>query len=75
MIRCYIIPKMILFSTSETKTGTIVVRHVKWMLSKMHIEQDVKDYLIAYLKDVLCILSIDLHSGMKLVHFPELSSL
>ena len=45
------------------------------MLSKMHIEQDVKDYLIACLKDVLCILSIDLHSGMKLVHFPELSSL
>ena len=49
--------------------------HVKWMLSKINIEQNFQDQPITCLKEILCILSIDLHSRMELVHFPELSSL
>jgi len=49
--------------------------YVKWMLSEINIEQDVQDQPIACLKEILCILSIDLHSRMELIHFPQLSSL
>ena len=45
------------------------------MLSEINIEQDVQDQPIACLKEIVCILSIDLHSRMELIHFPQLSSL
>jgi len=45
--------------------------HVKWMLSEINSEEGVKE--IFHLKDLF--LSINLHPGMELVHFPEFASL
>lgn len=42
---------------------------------EINSEQDVKDYPIFHLKDLLCPLSINLHSGMELVHFEEFTGL